>query len=186
MDVFYVDGFAFSKKEEYNLALREHRNIQSIKTKMNMQNKDSVLNVYNKLAGKGILITPVGLSFMRELREILLVQFGMEETELAMIKVVDSSSQAKTKEQFTLEQVVKDNQKKAGTIRTLKIFLAGMIIVIIGMFAINMFLPNSGYINTENKILNQYSSWEEELKQREAAVKEKEEALGIDASDDKE
>ena len=184
MDVFYVDGFAFSKKEEYNLALREHRNIQSIKTKMNMQNKDSVLNVYNKLAGKGILVTPVGLSFMRELREILLVQFGMEETELTMIKVANGPSEAKTKEQFTLEQVVKDNEKKAGTIRTLKIFLAGMIIVIIGMFAINMFLPNSGYINTENKILNQYSSWEEELKQREAVVKEKEESLGIDASEE--
>ncbi|CCX86033.1 unknown [Clostridium sp. CAG:590] len=37
--------------------------------------------------------------------------------------------------------------------------------------------PNAEYVNTENKVLNKYSAWEEDLKQREQAVKEKEEQL---------
>jgi hypothetical protein len=39
--------------------------------------------------------------------------------------------------------------------------------------------PNVGYINTENKILNRYASWEEELTEREERIREREAELGI-------
>ena len=45
---FVLDGYAFATKEEYNIALREQRNINSIRSKMDINNKDSVLLIYQK------------------------------------------------------------------------------------------------------------------------------------------
>ena len=71
MELFYVDGFAFSTKEEYNLASHEAKNVSSIRAQLNWENKDSVMLVYRRLAAKGIFVTPVGLSFIKELRTVL-------------------------------------------------------------------------------------------------------------------
>ena len=61
MDTFYVDGYSFSTKEDYNLALREQKNITSIRTRMDLSDKDSVLTIYRRLVSKKMLVTPVGI-----------------------------------------------------------------------------------------------------------------------------
>lgn len=180
MELYYVDGYAFETREEYNLALREQKNIRSLKAKIDMQNKDSILVIYKRLANRKLLVTPIGFSFLHELRDTLIQQFQVEETELPMISVPSNRSiQNKTEHNFTNEQLLKDNKVKAGTIRTLKIVIAGLVIIIIGIFMINAANPNTGYINYENKVLNKYSSWEDELKEREKQIKSKEAELGI-------
>ena len=57
------------------------------------------------------------------------------------------------------------------------IVIVALILMVVGMFVIAVINPNAEYVNTENKVLNKYSAWEEDLKQREQAVKEKEEQL---------
>ena len=61
------------------------------------------------------------------------------------------------------------------------ITIVALIFIIVGMFIIAAVNPNVGYINTENKILNKYSAWQEDLERREAAVKEKEEQLKMNS-----
>jgi hypothetical protein len=52
-----------------------------------------------------------------------------------------------------------------------------MLAVIIAMFAIAMSSDSPTVLNYENELTDKYSAWEEELTEREAAVKEKERAL---------
>ena len=59
----------------------------------------------------------------------------------------------------------------------MSIVIIALVIMVVGMFVIAVINPNAGYVNTENKVLNKYSAWEEDLQQREQAVKEKEEQL---------
>jgi hypothetical protein len=49
--------------------------------------------------------------------------------------------------------------------------------IVVAMFVIALNSSNPNIINYENRILDKYSSWEEELTIREQAVKEKERAL---------
>ena len=112
MELFYVDGFAFSTKEEYNLASHEAKNVSSIRAQLNWENKDSVMLVYRRLAAKGIFVTPVGLSFIKELRTVLVERFSVEESSLPMIRVVDHKTKGRDQDSFTKEQLLKDNQKK--------------------------------------------------------------------------
>ena len=57
--------------------------------------------------------------------------------------------------------------------------MIALIVIIIGMFWIVITSDNLGYFNAEDKVLNKYSSWEEELNAREAAIRQREEELGI-------
>ncbi len=56
-------------------------------------------------------------------------------------------------------------------------FFLGFVIVV--MFLIAVFGPNSPLEDAEVKAQNKYAAWEQELKEREDAVKEKERELGI-------
>ncbi|MDD5949026.1 MAG: hypothetical protein PUC39_04775 [Lachnospiraceae bacterium] len=180
MELYYVDGYAFETREEYNLALREQKNIHTLMKKIDMQDRDSILVVYKRLASRGILVTPIGLSFLHSLRDTLVHEFHMEETELPMISVaIKRESKSSQDSDFTKEQLVRENQKKTGTILRLKIVIGGLLVIVIGMFILTAVNPDVGYIRSENKLVNKYSAWEEELKAREAAVKEKEQKLGI-------
>ncbi len=181
MEYYYIDGYAFETKEEYNLAMREQRNIVSIKGRMNSQSKESVLMIYRKLVSKELLVTPIGLEFLRELRYSLINDFHMEATELPMIHVTaHKREEKKSKEEYTANQLMKENNKLKDTLFKLRIFTFGLLIIIVGIFIMTATNPNSAYIDTENKIVNKYASWEEDLQQREKAVKDKEQALGIE------
>ena len=181
---FVLDGYAFATKEEYNIALREQRNINSIRSKMDINNKDSVLLIYQKLATKRLLISPIGIEFMRLLRNRLIQDFHMEETELPMIQVSSNSmSSLDRSKQYTNIQLVNEIKRKEQTLLTFKIITFALIVTIVAMFAITATSDHSGYFNVEERVLNKYSEWESELDQREQKIKDLEDKLGIDVED---
>ncbi|MBQ4232031.1 MAG: hypothetical protein II699_02025 [Lachnospiraceae bacterium] len=186
MDTFYVDGFSFSTREEYNLAVREQKNITSIRTKMDLSDKDSVLTIYKRLVSKNMLVTPIGVEFMRELRLKLINEFGVEETDIPNIKVErkETSSLAKKQNEFTHDQLLKEVRELMSALKRRNILIVGLIVIIVGMFLIAFFAPNTGYVGYEDRIISKYSEWEEELEAREAAVADKEVELGIDKDTD--
>lgn len=51
-------------------------------------------------------------------------------------------------------------------------------LIIVAMFGISLTSGSTTILNYENKIINKYELWEQELEQREAAVLEREQALG--------
>ena len=182
---FVLDGYAFATKEEYNIALREQRNINSICSKMDINNKDSVFLIYQKLATKRLLISPVGIEFMRTLRKRLIDDFHVEETELPMIQVSSNSMTSLDRsKQYTNIQLVNEIKRKEKTLLTFKIITFGLIATIIAMFAITLTSDHSGYFNVEEKVLNKYSDWEDELNQREQKIKDLEDELGIKETDE--
>ena len=53
------------------------------------------------------------------------------------------------------------------------------------MFLVNYLTGNSvNVFNYENALIDKYESWENNLKEREAAIREKENELGIEYTDD--
>ena len=63
--------------------------------------------------------------------------------------------------------------------KKLKCIAAMLAVLVIVLFAISLTGKNPTIINYRSKIVNQYASWEQELKEREAVVREKEAQLGI-------
>ncbi len=162
-----VDGFVFPSFKEAQIALREQQNIEVIKQRMSNSQPQDLYELYQKLIERNMFKTVVGYSFLNDFRHRLIDEYHYEEDMLSDIEIpkrmeydsLNEINQSVLKNKFEHVQNVKNR----------------MAIVIVAL--ILMINPNAEYVNTENKVLNKYSAWEEDLKQREQAVKEKEEQL---------
>ena len=173
-----VDGYMFRNAAETERAMKEYENIKRIKKSINIDNPEDVKKMYIKLVEKKYFVTPVGISFLHEMRDYLVSVTGDEELEpipvprMVAMKpkndVLTSSAYTKLKQQYaTLEK----------TKSKLVIAVVALIIVVIGMFFIVVTNENLGYFNAEEKVLNKYSAWQERLQSWENELIEREDAL---------
>lgn len=178
-DELIVKGFLFPNYKEAQVAKKELKNIEVIRTKTDFSNKNALIELYNKLIEKNFFRTVIGYEFLSEIRGILTEDYYCSEEQLPSIKVsyMNPSDQVKV---MNIERLEEKVDKDKTMIKRLSIAVIALAVVIIGMFFIAATNKNVGYINTENKILDKYSGWQEELENREKAVIEKEAELGIE------
>ena len=164
-NTYIVAGYEFESEKDAKEAEREQHNIMALKSKMDFKNMDTMVSLYNRLVEKNVFHTPVGLQFLSEFRDYLIGDGGQEESTVPAVKVERRQG---------MTRLQNENQKISNQRRYYIIAIAALVLVIIIMFVITALNPNVGYINTENKILNQYAEWEERLTEREKALNERE------------
>lgn len=81
---------------------------------------------------------------------------------------------AEERELRSLQEQVKRLQERG---RRMGVAIVAMVIIIVAMFAISLTSGSTTILNYENKLIDKYEEWEQELQQREAAVRERENAL---------
>ena len=176
-----IDGFAFSDDADVSLAASEIEKIKYIASKMNMENPQGVLAVYDKLITGGIFGTPVGYEYLRTLQSFLYKNKDIPDDAVREIPVPISYTRAlnirseereekltKQREMRTLRKTFKTEYKISLIVNII------LVIMVIAMFIITLKAENPNMINYRTAILNQYSEWEQELSQREEAVRQKE------------
>ena len=182
-----IDGFAFADDADVSLASAEIEKIRYIAGKMNMDNPRGVLAVYDKLITSGIFVTPVGYEYLRTLQSYLYKCKEIPDDAVREIPVPISYTRALNLRSEERDEKIQAN-REARTLRKTfrneyKISLIVniiLVIMVIAMFIITLRAENPNMINYRTAILNQYSEWEQDLNEREAAVKAKELELGID------
>ncbi len=177
-----VDGFRFPSYKEARLALKEKENINMIRQKLDFNNDRAVYQLYEKLIQRDMFKTIVGYSFLNELRHLLVTEFMYNEDDLTVIVLPRQLEYDKVNE---MNRRVLDGKltELARQKTRLQIVVFALAFMVVAMFVIAALNPNTGYINAENKVLNKYSAWQEDLEQREQVIKEKEAELGIDEAD---
>lgn len=191
-----VDGFLFEDEETAQLARREEEGIRFIKERTALDNPEVVLRLYKKLLEQELFVTPVGVRFLTELQNILLtsVYIARDEIPPIPVKAVD----VKIEEQAVSENVVQKPAEKAKKTSASQVskktanasgdykkpfyvalfFAIVMGVSVLGMFAINAISGNNiNIINYREQLLNEYSSWEAELKTEEERLEKWEELL---------
>ncbi len=173
---YIVENYVFQSIEQGRMAEKEKKMIELLIQKTDFNHKDALKNLYDNLVEKQLLKTPVGYDFMKRIRKILIEDHHVPEEEMSCIPVsIPTKTNAKTiLEDETLKEKIKKmtNQKN-----TFVIIIVLLVCLVAGMFMMIAFSDNIGYINTENKILDKYCKWEEELKEKENELKEREEAI---------
>ena len=70
--IYQIDGFIFyGKKEAEQARKKEAAGVEYLKAKIDKNQPEAVLSVYNKTVEENLFETPVGLSYMRELQQYL-------------------------------------------------------------------------------------------------------------------
>lgn len=178
---YIVDGFLFLSEEDAAAAREELKKARYLKRHLEFQSAEMILQLYRKALADRTFQTPVGLAFVNELRG-LLIEAGIEEFEIEPIPVYYDVVQNKMRSGYEpVEEKPKEETKKG--LGKLGISIAVNVVLgllVAGMFYVAMTGNNPNILNYKNSIENKYASWEQELTEREQAVREKEQELGIE------
>ncbi len=179
-----VGSFRFDHAKDKDEAEKEHKNIESLKQKIDFTKTGDMMKLYTRLVERDVFHTEVGYQFMAEFREYLVEQGGAdgEGGDLPLVHVKGSSEAHRRMEQEQIEYLTKENAALKTNRNRYLILVIALAVVILALFIIAAVNPNVGYINTENKILSKYASWEEDLTRREREVSLRETELGIDSN----
>lgn len=193
-----IDGFLFSDPAEITQAQKEIEGIRYLRAKLDRDNPDQVLLVYNQAVDQQLFTTPVGYYFLKELQDYLVTMPFIKDEDIHRIVI---SERMTTEFEKSRKRTAREDKKEAvrryedeKKLREKKVqakntdykkkfgaalfFCIVLLALVIGMFAVSFLSKdNVTILNYENALINRYEEWEEELTAREQAVEEKEREL---------
>ena len=196
-ETYEAGGFVFRTKKEAELAQREIEGTKYLRQKLDMENPNAVFSIYQNLIEQDLFETPVGYCFLKELRDYLLMIPAISNEEVLAIPIrypQTEEEEKKQKKEQKKEEQRKERQKEKEKAKNKKeqkkegkndkgrcqFFMVTSLILLISVVSMMLLAATSDNVNIlnyENKLIDKYSSWEQELEEREQAVKEQEQAL---------
>ncbi len=182
-DNLMVDGYRFGSYQDAGLADEELKKIEYFRKRITGRTPQNLLAVYDKILDEKVFKTPVGWEYLREIQRQLR-KAGVPEDMIRPIPMYMTFSHMNSDEldKSEVRQRIRPTRKKKKTNKfqisvLINVFLA---ILVAAMFVITLKSDNPNILNYKQTIVDQYASWEQELSEREQAVREKEQALQIE------
>lgn len=196
-ETYEAGGFVFRTKKEAELAQREIEGTKYLRQKLDMENPNAVFSIYQNLIEQDLFETPVGYCFLKELRDYLLMIPAISNEEVLAIPIrypQTEEEEKKQKKEQKKEEQRKERQREKEKAKNKKeqkkegknykgrcqFFMVTSLILLISVVSMMLLAATSDNVNIlnyENKLIDKYSSWEQELEEREQAVKEQEQEL---------
>ena len=181
IDSLSVGGYLFTTAEDAESAKADLAKIKLLDSRIREDHPAEMKTIYEKAIESKIFKTPVGWDYLHGLRDRLL-QHGFSDEELIPIPLGISVMRHRISDDISIstEEKKEDKEGSADFKKVLPIVLdVVLFILVIVMFMITYFGENDNIINYKRNETNRYASWEENLTERERAVRKKEKELGI-------
>ncbi len=179
-------GFHFATEKDAKEAEIESKKIVSISKQINLTKSSDVKLLFDKAVDSKTFKTPIGWIFLYQLRGRLL-KMGMPESDIKDIPIDVVLTHTPHPDDYVPSQRI-ERAKEKEPFPALKfsiIINLLLALMVIAMFFIANYSGFDNIINYKRNITNRYASWEEDLKEREKTVREKEKELGIEDSSTK-
>ncbi len=179
-----IGGYVFFTEKDAQLAKAEEKRIKYLEDRIDYSKPENILYVYEKSIHERIFRTPVGLEYLRAMRSFLLEQESIDAEGVSPVpfygtigEIADKQAPLENVDAKPLQQK-QDKQEKRKAGYTISVILNVLLaLAICAMFGISLNSDNPNVLNYEKSLKNKYASWEQELTQREQAVREKEKEL---------
>ncbi len=171
-------GYEFACLDDAILAQSEIKKIDYLKAHLDRGDADTVKALYDKAIDEKFFKTPVGIGFLTEMREYLIETLDYSEDEVRAIPLYMFYDTTNKK---TAEKPVK-KKDHVGALFTSIVLNIALIIAVIIMFWIALNTDQPNILNYETVITDKYATWEQELTEREAAVRQAERELELSKS----
>lgn len=177
-----VNGFCFNSIEDAEVADRELKSIKYIDNNIKGKSAETIMQVFNGALEKRMFSTPVGYAYLHDMQKRM-VDAGMDADDIPSIPLYQNFGSSISEEVHFPRAVTVNTRKKRDELkeknRLLTIINVILALLIVALFAISMTGSNPNVLNYRNAIENEYSSWQQQLDEREKVVREKERELGI-------
>ena len=179
-----VNGFVFGSAEDVELAKNELNAAKYIEKKIADKNANTVLAIYRAALDKKMFRTPVGYSYMHDLQKRM-IEAGIDASEIAPIplyQIYGSPAQEdKPARVIKVKKKKEPLERRNAMLTAVNIILLALVIV---MFLISVSGSRPTVLNYRRALENEYSSWKQELDERESAIRAKERELNISVTID--
>lgn len=178
---YKVAGYSFSDVHDYKEAKREAETIDYIRANTDLKDLNKMIKLYYKLVERKTLKTVIGFSFLKELQERILKEGIVNKESMPCIPIEKDTkhlsvfSNSLEHDQVQKHQAIVENYRIG--LRNSRIISAFLVGIIILMIIISVLSDRNIFSNYKNKILDEYSAWEEELNTREQLLDAREEEL---------
>lgn len=166
-------GYEFACLDDAILAQSEIKKIDYLKAHLDRGDADTVKALYDKAIDEKFFKTPVGIGFLTEMREYLIETLDYSEEEVRAIPLYMFYDTTKKK---APEKPVK-KKEHAGVLFTSIVLNIALIVAVIIMFWIATHTDHPNIMNYETVLTDKYATWEQELTERETAVRQAEREL---------
>lgn len=175
-----VEGYQFATVADAETARQDVKRIKNLEDNLDYRKPQNILLLYNKALENKVLMTPIGFAYLLKLQEHL-KHCGIPEEKINPIPLNVTFSN-KTEANRSIRQSVAARKPKVeykGRFITSLCFNILLLFVIVAMFFISLRSDSPNIVNYRREITNEYSEWEQELTERERAVREAERAYDI-------
>lgn len=173
---FVIDGYLLADKNQIEDARREREGVEYVRSRLDMNNPFSVLKIYNKIIDQNMFKSQIGVSFLRELQDYLYSCTSINPDDVRPIPVTPPPKPRIIKEDLAEGERSRLKKKQWWLIAA----IVALSVAIVIMFVITATADHPTILNYENEIIDKYSEWEEDLKAREEALKEKIRELDVE------
>lgn len=166
-----VEGYRFATVADAETARMELKKIENLEQKLDYRRPQNVLLVYNRAVDNRVFLTPVGFSYLQKMQRELL-KWGVPADKVRPVPLYATFSNKTANSRSIRLSVAQRHPEYQG--RFLASLLVNIVLVVLValmvLFAWNTDTPN--IINYRQAIENEYSEWEQDLNQREQAVRD--------------
>lgn len=171
-----VDGYLFMDDADAKAASEEKKKIAYLEDKIDYNNIEVTLKIYEKALEEKIFQTPVGYEYLKSMRSEL-VKRGMPEENISPVRLYKNFSQKEDNKPVRVLQVKARTEDNKELLRFSLWLNIGLFLLVVGMLFITLMGENTNILNYRYKLENDYAQWEQELQEKEAELLEREKAL---------
>ncbi|HBA69494.1 MAG TPA: hypothetical protein DCZ40_09085 [Lachnospiraceae bacterium] len=176
-----IGGYCFGTAEDAEIARQEVKKIEYLEQHMDYKKTENMLLVYKKAIESRVFVTPIGWEYLKKLQNELLGREDLKEEipPVALYTVFAHRVGDDIKVPAPrIPEKGRDNTKKNFIVSVIiNVVLAVAVSV---MFYIAYTSENPNVLNYKRNLVDKYAQWEQELTERENAVREKERNLMIE------
>ncbi len=182
-----VGGYEFFTEKDAQLARAEEKRVEYLEERIDYTRPESILYVYEKMIKERVFKTPVGLEYLKKLQQFLLGQEDIPREKVSGIPLYLTFDGELRQETSPARRRVQPSRKKSREqekaerkqllVNVSFILNILLVIALCAMFTISLKSDNPNILNYKKNLTNQYASWEQQLTERENAVREKEREL---------
>ncbi len=179
-----VNGYRFGSVKDAKRAEEEIEKAMYFKDKMVGMTARNRLSIYDKILDNKLFQTPHGWEYLRQM-QLELLKSGIPEEEIRPIPMYVTFVHDTEKETDSVfaRQYIRPSQKKR---KHNKLYISVGINMILGLLVVAMFVialnsDNPNILNYKQVIVDEYATWEQELTERENAIRKKEKSLQVES-----
>lgn len=179
-DEMIVGGYKFATVADAETARMEEKKVENLEQHLDYRKPQNVLLVYNKAIENKVFLTPIGLTYLQKM-QVEMVKWGVPAEKIQPVPLYGTFSN-KTENNSSIRRSIAARKPKIeykGRFFTSLLINVILVVLVIGMFVISLKSDVPNIVNYRTAVINEYAEWEQQLHEREQAVREAEKEYNI-------